>query len=220
MSKKNIVLMGAGAVGKVIIQAMVAHNRSEQTHSLKPIAFVDIDPLKIGRKVCGIDVISLEEVKKIAKKDLYFITTVGSSLMRQNIVKGLKGLLPDAKFITIIHPSAVIMEGAKISQGVYVGANTTISIECNIGPHSMLNYNVVMGHNSSLGEYSVISPLCHIAGYVKIGDRVFLGGGVMTYPGIKIGNGCMIGAGCVVPRDVPDNQKVVLKPNTMILPVK
>ncbi|MFA4991094.1 MAG: acetyltransferase [Candidatus Omnitrophota bacterium] len=215
MIEKNIVLMGAGSVGKVMLEAMSALNSVNRKEILTPLAFVDKAPDKIGTRINGVDVISLEEAAGLKRKDLYFIASVGAPWLRKDIIEGLRKIIPDARFATIAHPSAVIMPGASIGEGVYVGANATVSIECRVMPHAMLNYNVVMGHNCVLGEYSVVSPLCHLAGYVRIGRSTFLGGGVMTYPGVRIGDDCVIGAGVIVPRDVPDKKKIITKPNTM-----
>jgi len=221
MSKKRLILLGAGAVGRVIMHTAMMQAVSGHKDSWDPMAFVEKEPKKINTKIHGINIVSFDEAKKIIAgcDDVYFIASVGIPKLKEAIIKSLLREIPDAKFATVIHPTAVVMPDAVIEEGVYVGAHSMVSVNCRVKSHAMLNYNVIMGHDCVLGEYSVISPICHIAGEVEIGKRTFLGGGVMTYPRIKIGNDCIIGAGVAVPRDVSDNSKIILKPNTMVFPV-
>lgn len=220
MSEKKLILLGAGDLSREIMAAATEPHESTAGTKYETIAFIDDDPSKIGTKHEGISVISFADVKKWLDEDVYFISGLGIPGERKSIVKKLLDIVPDAKFANVIHHSAVIVRNAKIEEGVYIGPNATIAIGCLIKSHTVLNFNVSIGHDCTIHPYSVVSPGCLLSGFTEVGEETFLGSGVITYPGVRIGKNCAVSAGVVVARNLPEAKRMILKPNTMIIPVE
>jgi len=220
MSEKKLILLGAGDLSREIMIAATEPHELAAGVKYETIAFIDDDPMKIGTKCEGISVISFVDVKQWLDEDVYFISGLGFPGDRKSMVNKLLDVVPNAKFANVIHRSAVIIPNAKIEKGVYIGLNATIAIGCLIKSHTVLNFNVSIGHDCIINQYSVVSPGCLLSGFTEVGEETFLGSGVITYPGVRIGKKCAVSAGVVMARNLADAKKMILKPNTMIIPVE
>lgn len=82
-----------------------------------------------------------------------------------------------------IHPSAVVAEGAKLGNGVYVGACAVIEEGAVIGDGCIIHPQVYIGRDVTIGEGCLFYP------------------GVRVYHQVSIGRGCIFHAGCVIGSD-------------------
>jgi len=82
----------------------------------------------------------------------------------------------------MIHPSAIIHESAKLSDGVRVGPNTVIGPDVKVGTGTHIRSNCVIEHSVIIGENCVINNLVNIGYLCTIGNRVII------RPGVIIGN--------------------------------
>jgi sugar O-acyltransferase (sialic acid O-acetyltransferase NeuD family) len=218
MSKKKLIILGAGDLGREILFAAGQHNE-KLTGGIDwdPVAFVDDNAQKCGTKLEGIDIIPFAELTKDMLDNYYFIAGVGIPRDREKMILTLHSLQAKAKIASVIHQSAVLMPSVQFDPGVYIGPHATVAIGAHIGLHTVLNFNVSVGHDCLIKPYSVISPGCILSGRTEIGQKTFLGSGVILYPGVRIGDECMLSAGVVEARGVKSGKKVILKPNTMQL---
>jgi sugar O-acyltransferase (sialic acid O-acetyltransferase NeuD family) len=124
------------------------------------------------------------------------------ALLRQCVVMGYK-------LATIIHPSAVVSQYAKIGAGVVVFANAVVNIDAVLGLGCIVNTNAVVEHDVVLGEGVHICPGASVAGGVTIGDQTWVGIGSCVRQGLSIGSEVIIGAGAAVVSNISDKQTVV-----------
>ncbi len=113
----------------------------------------------------------------------------------------------DIKFITLIHPSAIISETVTIEEGTVVMANAVINADTKIGKACIVNTSCVIEHDNDIGNFVHISPQVACAGNVKIGDCTHIGIGSCIIQRIVIGSDTIIGAGSVVVQNI-ENQKL------------
>lgn len=218
MAKRNLIIYGAGDLGREIMYASLEQNPKVE-HSFHIVAFIEDDPEKTGNKLEGIDIISFNEFfGNFETADHWFISGISKPDKRRESIFKLKKKIKSARFATVIHRSAVIMQSVMIEDGVYIGGNATIGIGSEIKEHSVVNFNCSIGHDTLIDRYTVLSPGCIISGKTSIGKISFLGSGAITYPKVNIGSNCVISAGAIIARNVKDNSRVIEKPNTMILP--
>ena len=71
-----------------------------------------------------------------------------------------------------IHPSAVVEQSAKLSEGVVIGALSYIGENVIIGNGSVIHSRVTINSNSRLGEGCLIHSGVVIEDYSELGDRV------------------------------------------------
>jgi len=214
---KKLIIYGASDFGCEIMYAAVENKASYGKY--ETIAFIDDDIDKTGKKLENVDIIPLDMAAKLATKDeVYFIAGVGNTMVRKKIIEELVRAIPDPKFATIVHKSAIMMSNTEIEEGVFIAPGATIAIRCYLKAHSIINQNVSVGHDSVIGKYSIVSPGCILSGRTNIGKTTFLGSNVVTYPGVTIGDNCAVSALNVVARDLEIGKKLMHRANAVILP--
>ena len=211
---KKLIIYGASDFGREIMYAA----RENKEDSFETITFVDDDNSKFGGRLEDIEIIALDNVIRKLEDNIYFIIGIGNPFSREEVFDKLVTTIPSARFATIIHKSATIMPSVIIEEGVFVGSNTTVAIGSHLKRHSVINQNISIGHDTVVGEYSVVNPGCVLSGRTKIGCTTLLGSNVVTYPNISIGNHCSVSALTFVARNLKDNNKLILRQQTMMLP--
>lgn len=143
---------------------------------------------------------SITNIDRFAeKKSIISIGTALTVKQKRSEIKAAGG-----KFITIIHPSAVVSSLANIGQGVIVAPFVFIGPFSNIGDNAIINVHSTIGHDVSIGSGAVISPHVDVNGESSIGEYTFLGAGVVVDPRTNIGRYCKISSGTVIKKDISD----------------
>jgi UDP-3-O-[3-hydroxymyristoyl] glucosamine N-acyltransferase len=95
-----------------------------------------------------------------------------------SFVKAVEFFVPNKNsYPSVIHPSAVIDEGASIGDDVGVGACAVIEEGARIGTGTVVLAGTFVGRNASIGKDCLIYPNVTIREEVKIGDRVIIHSG-------------------------------------------
>lgn len=217
MKERRLIIIGAGDFAREVMYCAL-EDRGREVNRWKTAGFVDEYSGRMGTTHENIEIVSFAQAAKVKDDSTYFILGVGDPAVRRKLYDDLLMHIREPQFATIIHESAVIMPNAIIGKGVFIGPNTTIAIGCHIKPHVLVNQNVSIGHDCVIGDFSVISPGCVLSGRTIIGEATLLGSGAITYPKVKIGDRCAVSANAVVARDLKDNLKQIMKPNTMTIP--
>jgi sugar O-acyltransferase (sialic acid O-acetyltransferase NeuD family) len=102
-----------------------------------------------------------------------FVLAVGTIDTKVKLVTHLKA--QGARFLTIIHPTAIVAPTARIGEGVVICPFVTVSDSVTIGDFAMLNFYASCGHDATIGACSVLSPYATLNGYATLADQVFVG---------------------------------------------
>ncbi len=188
--KEDIYIIGAGGHGQVVADALM-------TSGLILKGFLD-DDLNL-KEVSGIPVIG--PIKLAKELEGKFIVAIGDNRARKKIVEMLN--LPDKRYFTVIHPSAIIGRGVKIGVGTMIIGGVVINTKTKIGKHVIVNTSSSLDHHNIVGDFVHIAPGTHTGGEVRIEEGSFLGIGTSVLPRINIGKWTKIGAGAVVIKDIP-----------------
>ena len=78
-----------------------------------------------------------------------------------------------------VHPSSIVREGARLAEGVAIGAHSYIEEGASIGPRSVVGPQVYIGMGSRIGADCHIYPQVMIREDVEIGDRVIIHSGAV-----------------------------------------
>ena len=130
----------------------------------------------------------------------YSIIAIGDNKSRFSIYKRVL----NAKWITLIHPSAVVSKDATIGEGSVVMAGAIIQPGVSIGKHCIINTGACIDHDCVISDFVHVAPNCSIAGNVCIGEGSFVGIGSSIIPNKTIGKWTIIGAGSLVIENQPD----------------
>jgi len=196
MSK--IYIIGAGGHGQVVADTIIKMG-------FQPTGFLDDKESLISCKIMNIPIIGTISLAKTLNGR--FIIAIGDNKIRKKIVDKLN--FPDDKYLTVIHPSAIIGKDVRIGVGSMIIGGVVINTQTNIGKHTIINTAVSIDHHNTIGNFVHIAPGSHTGGNVTIGEGSFLGIGTSVIPNKKIGNWVITGAGSVVIRNIPNNCTVV-----------
>lgn len=143
----------------------------------------------------------LESKLKMADVKQSFVA-VGDNFNRQKLTQKLLAANSQMQFVNAIHHSVVLGTGARLGNGIYIGACTSVGPQVAIGSHSIINAGVTIEHNSTLGEYLNIGTGSSIAGTVQIGDRSILGVNTAVLHNISVGADALLASSACITKHV------------------
>jgi sugar O-acyltransferase (sialic acid O-acetyltransferase NeuD family) len=124
------------------------------------------------------------------------IVAVSDPEEREKIINRLPN---KTKYFTFIHPTTIIMsKDVLIGEGSFIGANSILTTNIQIGKHAILNRGNQIGHDTIIGDFFSAMPGAIVSGNVSIGDRVYFGTNSTVIEKKKISNDVIIGANGVV----------------------
>ena len=205
---KEIVIIGAGILGKIIAE-MAINNGYKKIYFFDDFLFKNHknNYFVNGISICG-DFNKIYDKDFCAGKDC--IIALGDLTLRDKLLDAV--FSSNLNLINLVHPKAEISKTSKIGLGSLVMCfaatfpNSSIGINTIIDNHSSVGVDVHIGNNSFIGPSAQVCGKCHIE------DNVYLGAGAVIIPGITIKSGAIIGANATVTKNVMSNTKVVGTP--------
>lgn len=207
--KVEVALIGDGGHSKVIRDLI------HELPGCKVVALLD-DKYERMALTGGVYRGPLKAVPQLIERypDLKFVAAVGSNGIRKSIVERLG--LPSERYLTLVHPTAVVSRSASIGPGTVVMAHAAVQADARVGCHSIINTGSIVEHDNQLGDYVHAAPRAALTGSVYAGEGALIGAGAVVIPGISIGEWAVIGAGAAVIRPVPAHSTAVGVPATIV----
>ncbi|HNT55148.1 MAG TPA: acetyltransferase [Anaerolineaceae bacterium] len=215
---RRIVILGTGGNCLDILDAIRDCNAAADRPVYDCIGFLDDDQELWGQQVAGVPVLGgLAAAPTL--EDCLLVNGIGSerNFWRKPAIIARTGV-PDDRFETIIHPSAVISPQALLGPGVVILPQVTVAANARLGRHVMVLPNTVISHDDEIGDYTCIAGGVCVSGQVKVGQCCYLGSHAAIINGITIGERALVGIGSVVLHDVPGNTVVVGNPARFLRP--
>ena len=208
---KNIVIVGAGGVGREVSLIIQQINMLEPTWNL--LGYIDDNPANWGNVVNGYAVLGGIDSLLMMDSSVQVVIAIANYKVKKRIVEKLDGKF---KFATIVHPKIWIHDFMEIGDGciVYEGAILTANIS--IGNHVIISPKCGVGHDTVIKDYVSLLWNVNISGNDYIEEGVMFGSGSTIIQGKKVGKGSTIGAGAVVIDDVPAEVTAVGVPAKVI----
>ena len=107
-----------------------------------------------------------------------------------------------ARFVTVIHPSAILADHVTLGDGVVVCPNVVISCDTRILDFVAINLGSTVGHDVRIGRGATVSAHVDLTGHVTVDEGAFLGSHAVVLPKGRVGAYARVGAGSVVLRSV------------------
>jgi len=159
---------------------------------------------RCAEPLLGKPVVWVEDLAAMAG-DHSAVCAIGTT-RRRSYVERVREL--GLRFMTLVHPSAILAPSALIGPGAIVGAGVIVAAQARVGAHVILNRGVLLGHHTTIGDYCTVSPGANVAGCVSIGEQSYIGIGATVLDHRSIGRDALVGAGALVTRNVPDRAHV------------
>jgi sugar O-acyltransferase (sialic acid O-acetyltransferase NeuD family) len=205
--EQRCILVGAGAFGRELI------NWSDDAHVhgiFPPLAgFISDIPNVLDEFDYKLNYLGLISSYQPTPQDL-FLLGVSDPKDKESLVISLKSR--GAKFITLIHPTAVVAKTARLGEGVILCPSSIVSADAIVGNFVTINCLSLVGHDVNIGDYTTLSCHVDLTGYVKCGHSVFFGTGAKVLPRVSINNSAKIGAGALIVRTVAENSTMFANP--------
>ena len=146
----------------------------------------------------------------------YFVLALGNYRVKRKIVGEIKA--KGGKFVTLIHPTAIVAKTAIIGEGNILDPFTMIGPNVRLGDFNLLTSQSIISHDCSVGDYNFFatSLLC---GYNHIGDDNYFGIRATTLPEISVGNRNVVQAGMIVDKNVDDDATVFYRYKERVIAV-
>lgn len=214
----NIIIVGAGGFGREVYH-WAKESFSSKKYRIK--GFLDDDPNQLknfNHKLRIIGSVLVEENCYAVKEGDKFLCAIGNIDNKKKAISVLKA--KGAKFLSLIHPTAIVTETVKMGDGVIVCPFVTIADDVRVGDFSVLNFYSSCGHDAKVGNYCVLSPYATLNGFAALEDEVFLGTHSTVAANVKIGYRTKISANSAAMQDttphtfvygVPGKNQIIFK---------
>lgn len=111
------------------------------------------------------------------------------------------------RFVTLIHPCAVVDPTATLGDGVQVMAGAIVQADVTIGADVIVNTGARVDHDCRIGDHVHVAPGAVVCGGVDVGAASFIGASATLLPLVKVGRACLVAAGSTLARALPDGSK-------------
>ncbi len=195
-SPKPVIVLGAGGHAKVVAEALI-----QSGHEILGFVTPDLEPgtVLFGHSVLGDD----DVINEFSPDNVMLANGVGA-LPYQNLRWRLASKMRKQryKFLTIIHPLAIIASDVVLNEGVQVMAGSVVQPGTQIGQDSIINTGVLLDHDCSIGRNCHLAPGVACSGGVHVGKDSHLGTGTIVIQNISIGENSIVAAGSVIYKNV------------------
>ncbi len=176
----------------------------------KDTSCVFVDDSGARESVNGHECLTFEAFCAAPADERALTIAIGDSAIREQLL--LKCQAACIAIIDVKAGNSIVMDDAKISEGLVLCAFTTITSNVSIGRQFHANMYSYVAHDCVIGDFVTFAPGAKVNGNVTIGDHAYLGSGAVIRQGLTIGQGATVGMGAVVTRDVPPGITVVGNP--------
>ena len=122
------------------------------------------------------------------------VIAIGANSIRRKVAMRF----PTSKWVTVVHPSAVVDPTACLGKGTVVMAGAVIQAGAKVGCHTVVNTRCSIDHDCVVGDYATVAPGATLCGTVVLGEGAWVGAGATVIEGLTIAPGCVLGAGATL----------------------
>lgn len=192
---QNLLIVGAGAFAREVYEHAHASIGYGTDFQIKGFLEGNIPLRPEAYGLVPMPVIASITDYEIQEDDVFII-----ALSDTSVKEAIAGIIDakGGKYMNLIHKTAIVSPRAQLGKDIIICQNTTISCDCRIGDHVMVNVCSEVGHDVEIGNFTSIMCYVDITGYVKIGTHTFWGSGSRAIPHSVIGDHVTVGAGSVI----------------------
>jgi sugar O-acyltransferase (sialic acid O-acetyltransferase NeuD family) len=196
---ERIIIVGAGGFGREVLQ-WARHAWPEC--AAKIAGFLSADSDKLAGHAPTLPILGSPADFQPRPSD-GLVLAIGVPGVRRQVAEQLEAKA--ARFLTLIHPAAIVADTAEIGTGSIICPYAIVSDAVRLGRCVLVNYHASLGHDATAGEYCVLSPYAALGGNASIEADVFLSMHVTVGPRVRVGSGTIVSANSCVLQHSPPN---------------
>lgn len=212
MEKKDIVIIGAGGLGREILWLLEENNKRREDWNV--MGFIDSD-LRSREEINGYPILGDDEWLVNYNGSVNAVCAIAAPAVRRKVINGLREY-SHITFPTILAHTVVCSDRVELGQGTVICCNTVMTVDVSIGEFVVVNPGCFLGHDVVLEDYVTLYPQAAVCGAVHIEEGTQVGVGAKIIQGKTIGRDTIIGAGSVVIGDIPSACTAVGNPCRVI----
>jgi sugar O-acyltransferase (sialic acid O-acetyltransferase NeuD family) len=200
----KLYIIGASNFGREVLQW--ASDIPENKRDWYIAGFLDSRSHLLDDYECQVKIVGDPYTHDICVNDR-FICAVGNSKDKLDYCRIMKN--KGAKFINIIHPTAIIASRVTLGEGCIICPGVVISTDATIGNYVILNLYTTVGHDAEIGDGCTLSSHTDVTGRAKLKEGVFTGSHASILPRAIVEEYATVGAGSIVLKKVKANTTVI-----------
>src|SRR4051794_6660478 len=202
---RPLLIVGAGGFARETVEAIRAINAIAPTWRL--LGLLDDDPGRHGNVVAGVPVIGPLELVHHEPRALVVLTTGRpDNYVSRPLIAARLGL-PDARYATIVHPTATVGSTCTIGVGSVLLAPADLTADVVVGRHVVVMPQVVLPHDARVDDFATLASGVRVGGACHVAEGAYIGAAAVLREMITVGPRALVGMGSVVTRDVPGERK-------------
>ena len=198
---RDLLVVGAGGFARETVEAVRAVNERRPTWRLRGL--LDDDPARHGAEVGGVPIIGSIELVHDHPSALVVLTTGRpDNYVSRPQIAGRLGL-PDTRYATIVHPTAVVGSTCSVGAGSVLLAHVDLTADVVVGRHVAVMPQVVLPHDARIDDFATLASGVRVGGACHVAEGAYIGAGACLRESITVGPRALVGMGSVVTRHVP-----------------
>ena len=184
---------------------------AEAVHSAvaagQPVSLVGFlnDALPRGEILQRVPVLGRFEDWPELDENILFVPAVQKVQDMPRRVQRIEGLsIPDQRWCSVIHPSAVVASDVQVGVGAFIGSCATVQPESRIGRFASLRAGAMLGHHCVVGDHGYVGPNATMCGRSVLREAAHLGPGAVLLDSKVMGRYSVAGIAAAVTKDVPE----------------
>jgi len=202
---KNIVIIGAGDLGKEVAWLIEDINKTRPTYLI--LGFLDDDVSKSQTSFWGYKVLGkIDQLEWLhSKMSFSAVLAIQDGSVRRKIVESYSQF---DNWETIIHPTAVIASSSVIGKGCILFPQVTLSVDSRIGSFCLFYIRSTVCNDCIIGNYISLMTGASISEHAEIGDGCVLASGACVYPNTHLGRYSVVAVEATVERDYDEGSMI------------
>lgn len=198
---RDLLVVGAGGFARETVEAVRAVNAQRPTWRLRGL--LDDNRALHGTELGGVPVIGPIELVHDDPSALVVLTTGRPDNYVSRPVIAARLGLPDARYATIVHPSASVGASCRLGVGSVLLAHVAVTADVAVGRHVAVMPQVVLPHDARVDDFVTLASGVRAGGACHIAEGAYIGAGACLREGVTVGPRSLVGMGSVVTRHVP-----------------
>jgi carbonic anhydrase/acetyltransferase-like protein (isoleucine patch superfamily) len=201
--EKTLYIFGCSGIGKSICDSLC---RGAQIYD--EIMFVDVAHERFKGVFYGYKVLSIDDFEEIRTEGAHAIFAFfkPSNIFDRDILIDEVVSKKKLQLISIIDPSAVVSDSARVGVGTYVAPNVLIDSDVRIGENCIILFNSVISREVEIAGNCFISAGCVLKGSVSIKKSSFISANVSVAKSIH--EEAFVNAGVVLTEEIRETSIV------------